>query len=52
MNSEVATRNKSIGREMVGLSVVKDDLSVFLRPSKIDDVQQGVIEILSSLLLR
>lgn len=52
MNSVVATSRKSIGREMEGLSVVKADLSAFLHPSKTDDVQQGVLELLSSLLLR
>ena len=52
MNSVVATHNKSIGREMVGLSVVKDILSDFLHPSKTDDVQHGVLELLISLLLQ
>lgn len=48
----VTTRSKSVEREMEGLSVVKADLSAFLHPSKTDDVQQGVLELLSSLLLR
>jgi len=52
MDTVVATRSKSVGRDMEGLSVVKADLSAFLHPSKTDDVQQGVLELLSSLLLR
>ena len=52
MNSVVATHRKSIRREMVGLSVVKYVLSAFLHPSKTDDVQHGVLELLISLLLQ
>jgi hypothetical protein len=48
----VSTCNKSVGRDMEGLSVVNADLSAFLHPSKIDNVQQGVLELLSSLLLQ
>ena len=35
-----------------GFECCKNDLSAFLHPSKTDDVQQGVVELLSSLLLR
>ena len=52
MDSVVSTRNKYVGRDMEGLSVVKSDLLEFLHPSQTDDVQQGVLELLSSLLLR
>ena len=52
MDTVVATSSKSVGRDMEGLSVVKSDLLEFLHPSQTDDVQQGVFDLLSSLLLR